>query len=187
MFFLLNSSNIQTSGAHEIWPDTKEQVTLGEYLARFKISPISAGERDSADHLHTSMNLSLKNLKRIEMTPHNGGTKSSWEKDLLLPSQNKNNNNFKDVYGRMDYSKQSPTITTGCITLSKGRFGHPTENRAISLREAALIQTFPINYCFYGDLKSGPNMGSKANIAMQIGNAVPVELAAAFIEKISKH
>ncbi|WP_214734309.1 DNA cytosine methyltransferase [Exiguobacterium sp. s154] len=183
----LNSSNIQVSGAHEIWPDSNEKVTLGEYLSKFKISKLSAGERDSVDHLHTTMNLSLKNLKRIEMTPHNGGTKSSWEEDLLLPSQLKNNNNFKDVYGRMDYSKQSPTITTGCITLSKGRFGHPIENRAISLREAALIQTFPLNYCFYGDLKSGPNMGSKVNIAMQIGNAVPVKLAAAFIEKISKY
>lgn len=180
----INAKGQQISGFHNIWPQVQKQVTLLEHLKPYNLPFLRAGERDPEDALHTSMNLSLINLKRLAMTPANGGTRESWEADLQLPCQQKNQKSFKDVYGRMDYSKVAPTITTGCVTLSKGRFGHPEENRAISLREAALIQTFPITYKFHGDLHSDVNLGSKNNIAKQIGNAVPVKLASAFIKEI---
>ena len=73
-----------------------------------------------------------------------------------------------DVYGRMHWDEVSPTLTSKCFSLSNGRFGHPTQNRAISLREAASIQSFPEDYQFFGTVQE---------IGRQIGNAVPVLLA----------
>lgn len=182
----INDKGQQISGFHNIWPKLQKRVTLFDHLKPYNLPAIKAGERHLEDALHTTMNLSPTNLKRLEMTPSNGGTRESWEIELQLPCQQKNQKSFKDVYGRMDYSKVAPTITTGCVTLSKGRFGHPEENRAISLREAALIQTFPMEYKFHGDLHSEVNFGSKNNIAKQIGNAVPVKLASAFVEEICR-
>lgn len=179
-----DKKNNQIHGSHEIWPKIKKRVTLGEYLEPYNLRSLNAGGMDNLDSLHTTMNLSDKNLERIKMTAKNGGTRFDWSEDYLLPSHTKNVNNFVDVYGRMDYSKQAPTITTGCIILSKGRFGHPVEDRAISLREAALIQTFPLTYTFHGSKDSERNMGSKGSIAKQIGNAVPVKLAKCFGDEI---
>jgi DNA (cytosine-5)-methyltransferase 1 len=73
---------------------------------------------------------------------------------------------FKDIYGRMSWSKPSPTITGGCVNPSKGRFLHPEENRAITLREAALLQGFPPDYTFSLD-------NGKFAAAAMIGNALP--------------
>ena len=75
-----------------------------------------------------------------------------------------------DVYGVLALDKPSVTITAGCMSYTKGRFGHPTQDRALSAREAARLQSFPDNYNF---------LGNKVQIARQIGNAVPVELSAA--------
>ena len=76
---------------------------------------------------------------------------------------------FSNVYGRMEWDKVSPTITGGCTTLSRGRYGHPTENRTISVREAATLQTFPEDYIF-----DTQYMDKVCNI---IGNALPCEFA----------
>ena len=76
---------------------------------------------------------------------------------------------FTNVYGRMEWDRPSPTITGGCTTLSKGRFGHPEEDRTISVREAALLQTFPEDYVF-----DTPYMEHACNI---IGNALPCDFA----------
>lgn len=84
----------------------------------------------------------------------------------------------------MNFESYAPTITCGCLSYSKGRFGHPEEDRAISMREAALIQTFPISYKFTGKLDGKPYEGSSENIATQIGNAVPVKLAQTFVDLI---
>ena len=73
-----------------------------------------------------------------------------------------------DVYGRMHWDKPAPTLTGRCHSISNGRYGHPDQDRAISLREAASLQSFPEDYVF---------LGSNKHIAMQIGNAVPVRLA----------
>ena len=78
---------------------------------------------------------------------------------------------FRDVYGRMRWNDYSPTITGGCLNPSKGRFMHPEKNRAITAREAALLQTFPGNYKFPADI-------SKTSIALIIGNALPPNSAA---------
>ncbi|WP_419890610.1 DNA cytosine methyltransferase [Paenibacillus xylanexedens] len=170
-----------------IWPDKIPAPTLNAYLSQFKLSLLNAGETDMNDKLHRARSLSNLNLKRIRATPHNGGSRKNWDDSLVLDCHRKKNVSFGDVYGRMSNQEYSPTITCGCVSYSKGRFGHPTEDRAISLREAALIQTFPYNYKFTGKLTGELYEGSFDNIATQIGNAVPVNLADIFFREISKY
>ena len=102
------------------------------------------------------------------MTPKDGGTRHSWaDTDMQLEAYKKKDGNisFNDTYGRMFWNKPAPTITTKFFSISNGRFAHPEENRAISLREGATLQTFPKRYKFKGN--------SVATIARMIGNAVP--------------
>ncbi len=89
---------------------------------------------------------------------------------LGLPCHDAKGVGFSDVYGRMWWDRVAPTLTSRCNSLSNGRFGHPEQDRAISLREAASLQTFPDDYEFFG---------TKNGIARWIGNAVPVSFAAA--------
>ena len=124
---------------------------------------IESGGLSKNDKLHTSANLSETNKKRMKHTPHDGGGRSSWPEELILDCHKKSDG-FRDVYCRMKWDLPSPTITGGCAMISKGRFGHPEQNRAISLREAARLQSFPDTFTFLG------NFG---NISSQIGNAVP--------------
>ncbi|WP_082420302.1 DNA cytosine methyltransferase [Paenibacillus sp. A3] len=167
-----------------LWPLKIKAESLGKYLKSFNLAPLSAGEADPTDPLHKCRNLSEINLKRIRNTKPNGGSRSDWPKELILDCHKQKNISFGDVYGRMNNLDYAPTITCGCLAYSKGRFGHPTEDRAISIREAALIQTFPKNYKFTGNLLGSVNEGSSENIATQIGNAVPVQLAKAFLKAI---
>lgn len=162
----------------------EESQYLGEYLKEYRLEEIKAGQRSEKDPLHVSNNLSELNLERIKQTPKNGGSRHSWPDELVLDCHRGRKVGYGDVYGRMDFRDYAPTITGGCNSYSKGRFGHPVENRAISLREASLIQTFPSEYKFVGDLIAEPNYGSRNKIALQIGNAVPVKLAEAFIKAI---
>jgi DNA (cytosine-5)-methyltransferase 1 len=104
-------------------------------------------------------------MRRIKATPKDGGSRTSWPKELWLECH-KNTDGFKDVYGRMKWDAPAPTITGGCFNPSRGRFLHPDENRNITLREAALLQTFPPNYRF-------PFHASKQEVALMIGNAIP--------------
>ncbi len=127
---------------------------------------IKAGEEHNKIPNHKAANLSDLNLKRIKSTPEGGGNRE-WPKKLRLKCH-KNFTGFSDVYGRMSWNKPSPGLTTRCISYSNGRFGHPEQHRAISIREAACLQTFPEDFVLKG------NMGS---MARQIGNAVPVRLA----------
>ncbi|WP_041959754.1 DNA cytosine methyltransferase [Sulfurospirillum arsenophilum] len=121
------------------------------------------------DLLHQSKQLTPLNLKRIQATPKNGGLRSAWNDELKL-SCHKKKESFKDNYGRLAWNKLSATITTKFHQYHSGRFGHPEQDRALSLREGALIQSFPSNYEFYGSVNQ---------IAKQIGNAVPVKLSKA--------
>ncbi|MEK3865193.1 DNA cytosine methyltransferase [Paenibacillus sp. FSL H7-0716] len=168
-----------------IWPAKITTPKLGDYLSFYNLAPLAAGAIDPIDKLHKCRNLSQTNLKRIQNTPKNGGSRSDWPSNLELGLEchTKENVNFGDVYGRMNFNDYAPTITCGCLAYTKGRFGHPEQNRAISMREAALIQTFPIDYKFTGKLGGGANEGSSENIATQIGNAVPVKLALTFLEE----
>ena len=104
-------------------------------------------------------------MRRIRATPKDGGSRSSWPKKLWLECH-KNTDGFKDVYGRMKWDAPSPTITGGCFNPSRGRYLHPEEDRGITLREAALLQTFPLDYSF-------PHHASKQEVALMIGNAIP--------------
>ena len=135
---------------------------------------------DINDPLHdTTDNRSDKVKNRIAMIPKDGGSRSDLGEEHQLECH-KRTSGFRDVYGRMSWDKPSPTITGGCNNPSKGRFIHPEENRVITLREAALLQTFPAEYRF--SFKSG-----KTGVAMMIGNALPPTFIEFHAKKIIKH
>ncbi len=137
----------------------------------------SAGS--SGDELHDiPENRTLAMLSRIKATPKDGGSRQDLPTELQCPCHRKRSGYF-DVYGRMAWDSVAPTITGGCSNPSKGRFLHPEEDRAITLREAALLQTFPYNYQFC--LERG-----KEHVARQIGNAFPPKLIRP-IAKVIKH
>lgn len=123
----------------------------------------------SGDPLHDiTVNRSPDVMEIISMIPKNGGSRDSLPPSLRLKCHKKPGAGFRDVYGRMAWDHPSPTITGGCINPSKGRFIHPHQNRAITLREAALLQSFPKNYQF-------PLHRGKYPVAQMIGNALPPE------------
>lgn len=144
---------------------------------------IEGGEICAEDRLHYARKLGDKNLQRIRATKE-GGSWRDWDDSLKLDCHKKaSGESFRSVYGRMSWDDVAPTMTTYCIGLGNGRFGHPTQDRAISLREAALFQSFPVDYDFID-----PNATfSSAVIARQIGNAVPVGLGEAIAESILLH
>ncbi len=127
---------------------------------------LHAGEK-TKDILHFARRHLPQALERLEHIPKNGGSRFALPPYLELPCH-KNCKGYPDVYGRMAWDEVAPTLTTGCTDVTRGRFAHPEDNRAISLREAARLQTFPDDYTF---------CGNASQIAVQIGNAVPVELA----------
>ena len=137
--------------------------TIGNYN---KFPKIGAGHKDTTNFMHTTAGLSEINIKRLKLTPCDGGTRENWaDTDMQLETYKRNNVCFKDTYGRMFWDKPAPTITTKFFSISNGRFAHPEQLRPISLREGAALQTFPNDYKFKGT--------STAGIAKMIGNAVP--------------
>lgn len=149
------------------------------------LPPIRDGEVCDKDSLHRASKLNPTNLKRIRSTPRNGGNSSSWDKSLRLKCHERESGKTYrgTVYGRMRWDEPAPTMTTQCVGLGNGRFGHPEQNRAISLREAALLQTFPKSYRFL-EPKAPIYVGY---IAKFIGNAVPVRLGVIIGKSIKKH
>lgn len=127
---------------------------------------LATGEGDRNDKLHFARNHSSIALKRLSYIPKDGGSRASLPEDLQLPCHI-GHRGHPDVYGRMKWNEIAPTLTTGCTDITKGRFAHPEDDRAISLREAARLQTISDKYSF---------CGSTSDIARQIGNAVPVRL-----------
>jgi DNA (cytosine-5)-methyltransferase 1 len=147
-------------------------LTVRDVIGTDKGFPaIGAGHEDESSLLHTTARLSEENIKRLRLTPHDGGTRLAWKdnSELQINAYKDKDNTYKDTYGRMFWDKPAPTITTKFHSISNGRFAHPDEDRGISLREGATLQTFPVTYVFQGS-----GIGS---IARQIGNAVPPELA----------
>ena len=132
---------------------------------------VNAGNIDKTEYFHTVANLSEINIKRIKKTPKNGGTRIAWKDDpeLQLKCYINKDDCFRDVYGRLWWDKPSSTITTNFYKTSNGRFSHPSENRALSIREGATLQTFPKTYKF--------KTTSMIKAAKIIGNAVPPEYA----------
>lgn len=169
------------SPIHLIEPTTPAiKVTVRDAISNLPL--ISAGGMDPSDFLHRASALSPKNLKRIEASKP-GGTWEDWPTNLLPKCyKKKKGKTFKSVYGRMEWDKVGPTLTTQFTRYGTGRYGHPEQNRALSLREGALLQTFPITYQF------SPNRDySMGDVARQIGNAVPVKLGEAIGLSIKNH
>lgn len=136
------------------------------------LAPLEAGGVDPKDNLHRCSELSSLNLKRIKVSKP-GGTWRDWPQDLVADChKKKSGKTYPSVYGRMRWDAPSPTLTTQFFGFGNGRFGHPEQNRAISLREGAILQTFPKEYQFTDPIK--PVM-IKA-LGRMIGNAVPVKL-----------
>ncbi|OGU80357.1 MAG: DNA (cytosine-5-)-methyltransferase [Ignavibacteria bacterium RBG_16_35_7] len=147
------------------------------------LSPIGSGEICESDPLHRTMRLSEINLKRIKASKPKG-TWLDWEKDLRLKChKKKSGNSYQSVYGRMSWDEPSSTITTQFYNYGTGRFGHPEQNRAITIREAAILQTFPIGYKFY---KKKEDI-SIVRLGIHIGNAVPPRLGYVIGKSILKH
>lgn len=134
---------------------------------------IPVGHEDESDFLHTVPNISETNKRRLKKVDKNGGDRFGFANDpeLQLQCFIGRDNSFKDTFGRLWWEKPAPTITTKFSSISNGRFVHPEEDRALSIREGATLQSFPLNYKFKGK--------SKTHIARMIGNAVPPKYAAA--------
>lgn len=148
-----------------------------------QLRPIRAGESDSKDRLHVASKLSEKNLARIRASKP-GGTWRDWPEHLVAACHLRGSGfKYRSVYGRMEWDKPAPTITTECHKYGSGRFGHPEQDRAISLREAALLQGFPLGYEFVP-----PREPVRiTTVARLIGNAVPVDLGRAIAKSIVRH
>ena len=162
--------------------DPSEYATVDETIGT--LSPIEAGEVCEYDPLHRSQGLSQLNLKRIRQSKP-GGTWRDWDEELLAPCHRKaTGKSYASVYGRMKADCPSPTITTQAYGYGTGRFGHPSQDRALSLREMALLQTFPEDYEFVDFENSACSFD---RVGKLIGNAVPVLLAERIAESIERH
>ncbi len=134
---------------------------------------VSAGEKydeSKGIYNHETHRLMPINIERIRYIRKHGGSRSCLPERLQLKCHKNKSTSFGDVYGIIDVNKPAPTITGGCISYSKGRFGHPKQDRAITIREAARLQSFNDNFRF---------LGSRGEAALQVGNAVPPKLAEA--------
>jgi DNA (cytosine-5)-methyltransferase 1 len=157
-------------------PTTPEgkRVTVRKAIGHLK--KLDSGELHSRDPLHKARKHRPEALTRLEKIPKDGGSRAALPSDLVLPCHQEHKGHM-DVYGRMQWSDVAPTLTTGCTNVTKGRFAHPEQDRAITAREAALLQSFPRKYQFAGSLES---------IAAQIGNAVPVRLIEALSASLKR-
>ena len=144
---------------------------------------ISAGQADADDPLHCASRLSETNLVRIANSLP-GGSWREWDNNLQLDCHKKaTGSTYPSVYGRMMWNEPAPTITTQFYGYGNGRFGHPEQNRALSLREGAMLQSFPANYRF---VAPGERV-IKRELGIHIGNAVPVNLGRAIGMSIQNH
>jgi len=144
---------------------------------------LAAGKADPNDGLHSACRLSELNLRRI-MASKPGGSWRDWDHSLIAKChRKKSGDTYPSVYGRMEWDAPAPTITTQCFGYGNGRFGHPEQNRAITLREAAILQTFPDTYQF---LPKGEKVRYSV-LGRLIGNAVPVRLAEAIGNTLVRH
>jgi DNA (cytosine-5)-methyltransferase 1 len=154
-------------------PGRQAYVSVREAIAAYPA--IKAGEQHPLVANHRAAALSPLNLRRIRKTPRDGGARAAWPAELELQCHRNGHTGHTDVYGRMWWDRPAPALTCRFLHLSTGRYGHPSQNRAISLREAAKLQSFDDSFVFFGS--------SMASLATQIGNAVPVRVA----ETLGRH
>lgn len=139
---------------------------------------IRSGHKDTTDFFHSCAGLSDKNKRRLKETRKNGGSWNEWANIDGLERAKYKGAGFKDNYGRMSWEKPAPTITTKFYSISNGRFGHPSQTRAISIREGARLQSFPDSFVF--------RVSSMAQAAQIIGNAVPPKFAECLAKAITE-
>ena len=169
-------------GHIEITPPIKGRIrTVRDAIG--KLTPIEQGQSDPRDPLHCASKLSELNLERIQVSVP-GGTWRDWPKHLIADChQRETGRTYPGVYGRMEWDQPAPTLTTQFFGFGNGRFGHPEQDRAISLREGAILQGFPQSYSF-------TSTGTKAHfkeLGRLIGNAVPVTLGRVLGQSINEH
>lgn len=134
-----------------------------------RLPKLQHGESDEKDLLHTARRLTPLNLQRMKASQP-GGTWRDWPEELLAPCHRKASGaSFRAFYGRMTWDSPSPTITTQSYNFGTGRFGHPEQDRSLTLREAAMLQGFPRSYRFV----KGSEKPSMLTVGRLIGNAVP--------------
>jgi len=180
--FVLIASRLNSKIQLPLQQRIKENIptvkkAIGDY-DRFSI--VEAGHKDQSEFQHSVARLSPLNLERARNTPKDGGSRKAWENNETLQlTCYKDHEGHYDVYGRLHWNKPSPTITTRFIYTSTGRYTHPEQDRALSLREGAVLQSFPLNYRFYSQ--------SQGVIATMIGNAVPPKLSEAIGKTLLHH
>lgn len=160
---------------------TTASSTVGEALAM--LIPLAAGEADPNDRMHFARKLSPINLKRIRASKP-GGTWRDWPNELRAPCHMRESGaTFSSVYARMSADKAAPTMTTQFFNFGAGRFGHPIQDRALTPREAAILQSFPPKYEF---VPSGGEVYMQ-QLGKMIGNAVPPKLGEAIGRTFIRH
>jgi DNA (cytosine-5)-methyltransferase 1 len=170
-------------GAINIPKETHPDRFITVRQAIGKLPKIKAGESCRTDRIHFGRGLSPLNLRRIRAA-RQGGFWKDWSPELQLRCHKKSKGkSFRSVYGRMRWNEPSPVITTQCLGIGNGRFGHPSQDRGISIREAALLQSFPKKFRFVAPR----HPISQIMLARQIGNAVPVRLGRIIARAIKKH
>lgn len=161
-------------------PISIAQPTNKKSTVRTTISGLPNPE-DSTDQVHK---IYPHHIQRIQMLisqiPHDGGSLRDLSDEWQLNCHKADNVGFNDVYGRLRWDAYSTTITGGCLNPSKGRFLHPEQDRCITAREAAMLQTFPADYVFPIDV-------AKTKIALMIGNALPPQFCKVQADNIRKH
>lgn len=155
-------------------PERKKDCTVRTALAKLRKN----------DRLHIPRKLSPKNRERIRQSKP-GGSWRDWDPELVSPCHRKEAQDFPSPYGRMEWDKPAPTITTQFSFYSCGRFGHPEEERAISVRESALLQGFRPAYKFIR--KDDIPREKMDALTRWIGNAVPPPLGRAIGKSIVNH
>ena len=164
-------------------PQYEPEVYLTVRDAIGDLPPINGGAFYEQDPLHCASRLTARNITRIEQSIP-GGTWRDWDESLQLTCHKKETGiTYPSVYGRMSWDEPAPTITTQFYGYGNGRFGHPEQNRALSLREGAMLQSFPRDYDF---IEEGRPI-YKRELGIHIGNAVPVNLGRAIGLSIQEH
>ncbi|MCI2294125.1 DNA cytosine methyltransferase [Enterobacter sp. I4] len=162
---------------HSIKIKTQKRLSVGDAIRNLPVPPIGS-ENTLKDALHFARKHSALNIERLKYIPKDGGGRESLPDELQLSCHKKTKkSSFSDTYGRMRWNDVAPTLTTGCTDITKGRYAHPDQNRAITLREAARLQSFPDDYRFHGNA---------SQIAMQIGNAVPPAMMKTLATELKK-
>jgi DNA (cytosine-5)-methyltransferase 1 len=156
-------------------PTNVKKVTVRDAIGKL---PAPKNSNDPLHKVYPSHSPEI--MERIRMTPKNGGSRKDLPEEFTLECHKEENIGFNDIYGRLRWDDYSTTITGGCLNPSKGRFLHPVQNRNISAREAALLQSFPSDYKF-------PFDAARGHLALLIGNALPPKFSYFHSRNIMEH